>query len=126
MPSLGWACPFARPVGVRNGPELRTIGCTRLHADPIRGEQNELRWQSAARKLLEACETGEVEAATRRLESASPPSADIARRGAEVRLVPTTDLQPVWATFLKPKELPKILTPHALRSCFPATVPDPM
>jgi hypothetical protein len=34
------------------------------------GEQNELRWQSAARKLLEGYETGEVEAVTRQLEFA--------------------------------------------------------
>jgi hypothetical protein len=34
------------------------------------GEQNEFRWQSAARKLLEASETGEVEAVTRQIEFA--------------------------------------------------------
>jgi hypothetical protein len=34
------------------------------------GEQNEPHWQSAARKLLEACETGDVDAVTRQLEFA--------------------------------------------------------
>jgi hypothetical protein len=34
------------------------------------GEQNEPRWQSAGRKLLEACETGDAEAATRQIEFA--------------------------------------------------------
>jgi hypothetical protein len=34
------------------------------------GEQSDPRWQSAARKLLEACDSGDVEAVTRQLEFA--------------------------------------------------------
>ena len=34
------------------------------------GEQNENCWQSAARKLLEACESSDVEALTRQIEFA--------------------------------------------------------
>jgi hypothetical protein len=69
--SARWSRSLARPIGVKGGPELRTLDDARAYLLTLSaGEQNEPRWQSAARKLLEACENGEVEAVTRQLEFA--------------------------------------------------------
>jgi hypothetical protein len=63
--------PLARPIGVKGGPELRTLADAREYILALsEGEAKEPRWQSAARKLLEACESGEVEAVTRQIEFA--------------------------------------------------------
>jgi hypothetical protein len=35
--------------------------------------------------------------------------------------VPTADLQPVWAIFLKPKKLPKNFDPHAFKRLLSGT-----
>jgi hypothetical protein len=66
----GWARSLARPVGVKGGPVLRTVADARVYILSLsEAEQNENRWQQAAKLLLEAFETGGVvEAATRQLE----------------------------------------------------------
>ena len=53
------------------GPELRTLADARSYILTLsEGEAKEARWQSAARKLLEACESGDVAAVTRQIEFA--------------------------------------------------------
>jgi hypothetical protein len=64
MAKTGWDCPLARPIRVKDGPELSTL------ADAREGQQGEPQWQSVARRLLIACETGDVEAVTEQLETA--------------------------------------------------------
>jgi hypothetical protein len=69
--AAGWSQPLARPIGDKGGPELRTLGDARAYILTLpAGEQDEPRWQSAARQLLEACESGEVDGVTRLIELA--------------------------------------------------------
>jgi hypothetical protein len=69
--ATGWSAPLARTVGVKGGPELRTLADARAYILTLpAGEQGEPRWQSVARKLFIACETGDVEAVTHQLEFA--------------------------------------------------------
>jgi hypothetical protein len=66
--AIGWSAPLARPVGVKGGPELRTLADARAYIMTL--PELDPRWQSVARKLLIACEDGEVEAVTRQIEVA--------------------------------------------------------
>jgi hypothetical protein len=67
----GWSAPLARTVGVKGGPELRTLADARAYLLTLpEEEQGEPRWQSVARKLLLACESGEVEPVTHQIEFA--------------------------------------------------------
>jgi hypothetical protein len=69
--ATGWSAPLARPVGIKGGPELRTLADARAHLLTLpEAQQGEPRWQSVARKLLIACEDGDVEAVTRQIELA--------------------------------------------------------
>jgi hypothetical protein len=66
-----WSRRLARPVGVRAGPELRTLADARAYILSLRdGEQKENRWQHATKLLLEACETGDVGPVTKQVEYA--------------------------------------------------------
>jgi hypothetical protein len=66
-----WDCPLARPIGVKGGPELRTLADVRAYLLTLpEREQGEPRWQSVARRLLIACEDGDAEAVTEQLELA--------------------------------------------------------
>jgi hypothetical protein len=66
--ATGWSAPLARPVGVNGGPELRTLADARAYVLTL--PELDPRWQSVARKLLIACQDGQVEAVTRQLEFA--------------------------------------------------------
>ena len=60
--------PLARTVAVNGGPELRTLADARAYILTL--PELDPRWQSVARKLLIACEDGQVEAVTRQIELA--------------------------------------------------------
>ena len=67
----GWNRPLARTVAVKGRPELRTLADARAYLLNLpEREQSEPRWQSVARRLFIACETGDVEAVTEQLELA--------------------------------------------------------
>jgi hypothetical protein len=66
--ATGWAAPLARPIDVKGGPELRTLADVRAYILTL--PELDPRWQSVARKLLIACEDGDVEAVTRQIEFA--------------------------------------------------------
>jgi hypothetical protein len=71
MAKADWDCPLARPIRVKGGPELRTLADVRAYLLTLpEREQGEPRWQSVARRLLTASETGDVEAVTEQLETA--------------------------------------------------------
>jgi hypothetical protein len=76
-----WSRRLARPIGIRNGPELRTLADARAYILLLRdGEQKENRWQHATKLLLEACETGNVEPVTKQVEYALMMSMKLVRR----------------------------------------------
>jgi hypothetical protein len=71
MANRHWDCSLTRPVRVKGGPELRTLADARAYLLTLpETQQGEPRWQSVARRLLIASETGDVETVTDQLELA--------------------------------------------------------
>ena len=95
MAKRGWDCPLARPVGVKGGPDLQTLADVRAYLLTLsEGEQSEPLWQSVARRLLIACQTGDVEAFTEQLELALLRRAKLVSRPQDLLIGSSKRIEP--------------------------------
>jgi len=67
----GWSQALSRPLKLRDGTTLHTLADGRaFFLGFSRDLQQRLSWQEATRMMLEACESGSIDAATDQLERA--------------------------------------------------------
>ncbi len=66
-----WATPLTRAIGVKDGPELRTLADARTYVVALpKDDADRNAWQNAVARMLEAAEGGSADAATEAIEGA--------------------------------------------------------